>query len=666
MAGIEIPCPKCGMMLKLPDRRLLGRKGKCGQCGHKFILEEPPPPEEPSEINFELANAATQAPADQTIMGMDARWVTVPNAAPATAPVRTPPVSPFPQFAAPQPAPSPQPQIAPEPSFTLPEVRMGGVEEETGGRARLRSLKRKKSKGRNLVLLASAAVVVVAAGVYFFALSGSGPAKKPSKGKSNKPEAVASNSHGPSESATGAVRGGTAVSPTKGKPIDLLLVPTGAWMVINLRPAELWKTGDDAAAAEEFRACLGPLGTWAGEMLKTHCLMEPTRIEEAMICLFPEEKLGMPPDVAFVIHTTEDVKKSELIEKFQGELVDDPRPHYVGPDKAYLIRDPRTFAIAPAKWADELVQSADNSSIAAPGIQELLNKTDRNRHISIVFEPGSARKVIPFLGPENAHPLLHSLLDWVGEEVEGVVWSMHLGEKFHSEVLFRNQVGSPQRLQRTLVKQMETTPRDILAIVQKMNPQEIGKRKIIGRFPAMSKVYALSTQVSTGDRLVAMTTSLPERAAPNLALGALLAWDQTTRPDYGKTGTKQPAGGSQQPKLPDLIADRLKMKISVDYRAEPLWQAIEFVSTELSVPYKIEGNDLKMVGVTQNEKQEFKMDNVPASVVLYEILERKSGKARTDNRLVLILDEKKKLMTITSAKVAEEKKLDTFPLAPAK
>ena len=41
MAAINIPCPQCGK-LSLPDRSLLGRKGRCGKCGHKFILHEPP------------------------------------------------------------------------------------------------------------------------------------------------------------------------------------------------------------------------------------------------------------------------------------------------------------------------------------------------------------------------------------------------------------------------------------------------------------------------------------------------------------------------------------------------------------------------------------------------------------------------------------------------
>ena len=51
MAGLQIPCPKCGKSLKLPDRSLLGRKGKCPKCRHAFVLLEPtsPAPSAPQE-----------------------------------------------------------------------------------------------------------------------------------------------------------------------------------------------------------------------------------------------------------------------------------------------------------------------------------------------------------------------------------------------------------------------------------------------------------------------------------------------------------------------------------------------------------------------------------------------------------------------------------------
>ena len=40
MTNIVIPCPKCGHQLHLPDRALLGRKGRCPDCQLKFIMEE--------------------------------------------------------------------------------------------------------------------------------------------------------------------------------------------------------------------------------------------------------------------------------------------------------------------------------------------------------------------------------------------------------------------------------------------------------------------------------------------------------------------------------------------------------------------------------------------------------------------------------------------------
>lgn len=709
MAGIEIPCPKCGTVLKLPDRRLLGRKGKCSQCAQKFILEDPREvatavdlaahsrkSRADDESDLEMASQPAYAPSgddsdlelaafpnrseepepsdDSTLMGMDAKWVSsTPTAPPPAPPKPTAPPMAFPSPARPSPAgqqmrfPSapaatpptvrtPAPVAPAAPAFALPETPAETVENESDRTAeRLKAAKRKKKKRAQLAIAGTVAALVISVGVYF-ATAGGGSAKKTAKNsKSNKSSAVASTGKGDGGT-TSKIPTAAAKSPTKGKPIDLLLVPAGARVVINLRPADLWKSGDDSVA-EEFRACLGPLGVWAGEMIKTNCFMDPAAIEELLICVLAASP-GVAPDVALVVHTKDDVRKSMLLEKFNGELIDEPRPHYVGPEKAYIIYDPRTFAIAPAKLAQEMVQAADNSSLTADGILDLLAKTDRTRHVTVVFEPVSVRISAPFLGPGNAQPLLNGLLDWVGEEVEACAWSMHLGdENFYSEVLLRNQVGSPQRLQKTITKQLDTTPRDILAIVEKMNPQETGKRKLIGRFPAMSKVYSLMTHVATGERLVSMTTLLPERAAPNLALGALLAWDQTTRPEY-RSGGKPGGASPTQQKLPDLLADRLKTRISVDFRNEPLYQAIGFVGEETGINFKIEGNDLKMVGVTQNMKQQFKMDNAPATAVLFEILDK--------IQLVIVVDEEKKLVTVTSAKVAEEKKLAAYPLAKGK
>jgi hypothetical protein len=274
-----------------------------------------------------------------------------------------------------------------------------------------------------------------------------------------------------------------------------------------------------------------------------------------------------------------------------------------------------------------------------------------------VFEPLSVRIDAPIVAPQKAQGFLNAALDWFGDDIEDVAWSFHLGEKFYSQLLLRNRLmAPPPRLERSIAKQLESTPRDILSLIQHMNPQQVGPRKVIGRVPAMAKTYALQTALATGPRMVSMVTALPERAAPNLALGTLLAWDESTRTDFSKGPVStQPA---KQPALPDTIAARLKLKIDVDFRNEPLHQAIDFIAEETGTTFKIEGNDLKEIGVTQNMKQQFKMDNVPATAVLHHMLDKLG--------LVIVVDEQKKLITLTSAKAAVSKKLTPFPLAPAK
>jgi hypothetical protein len=640
MAGIEIACPGCGKSLKIPDPSLLGKKVKCSQCAMKFVLELPPPPSV-EEVAFELATP----PGEQTLVGIAPRFVTDERDA-FTPPPPTRQTVAVPASTAPVETPAPGGFGAGFPTDPM----FGDMGESASPSPVLKKRRKKRGNGG----LVGVMVVLIALGggaAWYFLGEGESP-KKSAKGKAKKSTLTAKATTSDDEEP---VADGAKYRPSeKAKPIELRMIPGGAYGLVHLRPAELWKNG---GLSEEVRACLGPLGKWAEEQVTTRCLFPPAEIDEALFCLVPALK-GEPPGVVVVVRTRNEMKRSSLQDKFNGEQMDEGgKSYFKGKDFAYLIQDSRTFAICPADLATDMVAAADEASSFDPGIDEMLAQTDRSRPLTVVFNPARVRDDSPFIAPV-AGVFLSSFLDWFGDEVEGVIWSASFGDKFDSRLLLRNSpVAGVAKLSEEVREKVARTPHDILEVVQKTHPRQAGRRKVVGRFPAMTQVFAKSSKISTGPRLIAIETSLPDRAAPNLALGALLAWDLTIQPDYGSD--RQPAAPtSTGDGLPATVAERLKKKITVDFRNELFDAALGFVCEEVGITFKMSGNDLKAAGVTQNERVEFKMDDQPATAVLFKMLRDRKTK------LCITVDEGAKQITVTTDTAAEEKKLTTFPLEP--
>jgi hypothetical protein len=626
MAVVKIFCPACGSVLKLPDRRFLGKKARCGKCSRSFIAYEPDPDDIPPP--------GAKSAAEEEVVVVGARWVPdSPADQPATAIER----------------PAAQRNAPPSPFDEIAATAAEGTDSSSPGfENRVRRRRRRK-----LMTLASSAVLVTV-GWFVYDKALTAPRVKPKIAKAAKGQRTGK-LFGEKDSDEETVAG--PESPTQGKPISLKYVPSGARVLINLRPAVLWTNG---GKMEEFRNCCGPLAAWLEKEMKSLCLDEPANIEEVLIALIPSEK-GQPPEVSAVVHLAKSLKRSALLERFKGQLMDDHPRHkyYQTARRLYLIapEDDRTYAVAPRVLRDEFLAAADNASLPPESLEGLLTRTDRDRHFTVAFEPVAVQIDAPFLMPAAAQPLLKGVLDWFGSDVIGVVWSAHLAPRFYSEVLVRNETAkSPERLHRQLYKQVDALPRDILGFVKQMNPGSVGPRKVIGRFPAMTSAYSLATRMDHDVRLVAMRTELPERAAPNLALGAFLTWDESTR---NKSASTDPAPGTRpDSKQPATIAEKLAKKIDVDFRNEPLYAALDYIAGETGTKFKIEGNDLKMIGVTQNMKQQFKLENTPATVALDKML--------TGVGLVIVVDESKQLITVTSAKAAQEKRLQAFPLKQPK
>jgi len=181
-----------------------------------------------------------------------------------------------------------------------------------------------------------------------------------------------------------------------------------------------------------------------------------------------------------------------------------------------------------------------------------------------------------------------------------------------------------------------------------MNPSQTGYRKIIGRFPAMTKVFAMSTQTGFDTRLVRSTTKLPERAAPNLALGILLTWSETTADYFGSEVQM-----AEVPKrvLPNSVAERLQIPIEIEFKATPLQEACDLIGSDIGVSIKVDGEALKMAGYTQNLKQTFKIDSAPAITALKAIVDTKD-----QEQIAYVIDEASKTIHVVTRAAAEERK----------
>ncbi len=628
---MSIPCPKCGAILKLRDASLLGKTGKCPKCEHRFVLRDP------DEVEMELVESpapGTGRASSAPKVGTGGVWV--PDGAPAASA-----------------------SVGPAP------VIIAAAETDPFGRQKRK--RRKRNPAQTIAMLAGVVILGVG-GLWLWKTYGAALTSAPvagKKAKSHKSTAKATTAEDSGSDSAG--EGGVVAQgdeneygrPTHGKPIDLLWMPSGARIIVSLRPAELWKAG--ALGEGEFIAGLGPLGVWLESWMKDSLMAEPKQIEHALICLFPGSP-GTQPEVAAVVQRTADskFKKSDMIEKFAGQAIDTSSvKYYTNEKRAMVLRpDMLTYALCPASLAAEMVDASEIAKPTDGGIEELLLRTDRDLQFTVVCVPADLRIHGEVLAPAEAQPFLQNVADWVSsdDEAEAVALSFHLtDQKFYLQLMARNSaVIKPHQLAKSFKSQLTGTPRRILETVQMMNPPQLGKRKVIGRVPAMSKVVQLGTQVETYDRLVSLHYEGPERAGPNLALGTLLAWDESTRTKFGSSTTSAaPAATAERKPLKTL----LKSKIDVDFRRVPLEDAFNYIAGEAKFEITVDGDALKAAGYTKNMPQTFKDEGIAASAALGKIITL--GKY---DKMCFVIDEAKSLVTVTTVQAAEDKKLKIYEM----
>jgi hypothetical protein len=470
--------------------------------------------------------------------------------------------------------------------------------------------------------------------------------------RTNATDVTAARSHDPREGS----RASTA--PSQRKPIELLLAPAGARIVIHLRPSRLWTTMNSDAAergnkqaatwrASELRLCIPALAEWGRDQIENWCLYPPTQIEEAAFS-FTLRSPGEPPHVAVLVRLERPAGRSEVENRFGGTPSSKGSlPIFLKGDRALVVRDEKTFAVGPAEFAQEMAEARDQPNPTDASIEELLKQTDRSRDLTVVFRPDDLDRFRTTLLSPQWSDDLHQLASWLDPEaVEGAVFSVRLDDPLRVRLTARTRpVVRGPRLAETLKERLDRLPTDLFKYVERLQPSGPGSRKIIGRLPAMYKAVALGSAVSSDPRLVTLESVLPERAAPNLTLATYLLLAE------GPTELSRAPAAPVAPKRegPKTLAGRLQTVIDVDFKRTPLSDAFDSIGGDIGVTFELDGGAFKLAGYTKNMPQTFQIKAAPASQSLQRIL-------KAYPKLALVGDEARRTITVTTAEAAAAQK----------
>ena len=613
MVVARIPCPKCRKELKVKDPALLGRKVKCPGCGHRFVLE---------------------MPADES--------------SPGTAETAVYKTSDLQEAAASPPVPESDPES--DSIGTVPAMIDTGSE---GGVQHLKALKRRSSKRRSGSWIGAVVFVGLAAGSYFL-LRPYLTADAPKSVAAEAPDPVVDPAADEGTDGSSSEAGPSPVDQTSENPITLRMVPSGVRLIANLRPSELFGNKPQMA---EFRASLTEDVTgWLETQIRTVCRHEPAEIEEVLFAWILGAR-GSEPQLTAVVHLVQDARMSELLDKFGHDALDEfaQTKVYVKDDTATLILDTKTFAIAPREFGAELTDWIETPNYnTSDGLLELLPHTDRDRLVTVLFEPADVPRHLEALVSPPARPAIAAVADWftTGAQAETVSWSLQTDEAFHSELLVRGpRTAALGALQERLSRHLEELPPTMAELVRRMRPQRSGFRKLIGRFPAMLEVSRMATVIGYVGRSVQLKTVLPPKAAPNLALGTVLTWDESTRTDLT---AEPPAMAAVNTGIPKTVVERMQLPVDAEFNRVPLQEALDYIAGEIRVTSEIDGDALKDAGFTKNMAQTFNLGKVSAEDALAFLVKQYEEPGK---RLVLVVDEPRKTIILLTEKFAVQRGL---------
>lgn len=111
---------------------------------------------------------------------------------------------------------------------------------------------------------------------------------------------------------------------------------------------------------------------------------------------------------------------------------------------------------------------------------------------------------------------------------------------------------------------------------------------------------------------------------------------------------------------PNMVADRLKQKVDLDFNRTPLQEAFSRIGDEIWTTIEIEGDALKSAGYTKNMPQTMKAEQVTAVQAIAKILQQYQNVRNPGQSMVIVVDEDKKRIRVTTEAFCQKQNLQPY------
>lgn len=630
MTSVTISCPECSRQLKLPSRDYLGKKGKCPGCQHRFILEEP-------AIELELAEPENTPSPDQQPSASAAQ-----NFQRSLKKKRGDH-----QSAASQPSKTSLENVK-APTENLDGFSIQTDDATTSSLERVKRKRRRKSNMGPVVIGMGTALLVICGGAAWWMNQQQADAQPIDD---NNLSEIANAEETTTESDTnGLVKeadGGTAHSPTSGDAIDVSFMPFAPDLILHMNPAELWSEERHDLV---FMKSIEPIANWIrDDYLVNVTGFQPQEIKRLTLGI-NFGPLTAEPDIAMKVELFEAVPASSLQrERLKARMSVDVQGVLENDSWTFRIIDDRNFLVASNTIAEAFAEPAIYGGLPSVDMVSLLDESDHMRPMTVMVDVKKLDAHLEYKFPTDLQPIAISFLSWLGNDVRMLSWSLHLEDDLFMEtVLINEATSSPKRLAAQLALQFSKLPQSLQSVLKRTQPRDLAEQKFVGRYPAMIRATLLGTQSSTGPNFVRLVTLLPQKAAANLALGSYYATNLVSATDFSLT-----TGGQSESQLPTTLTGRLKIKMDAEFNRTPLQEAFASIAEACSVRISINGDALKLAGMTQNMPQTFNLGQSTGQSALAQIL-------KNHPELALVADEPNMSLQVTTRSVAADQKLTLF------